>query len=215
MVYSGGMRRFWVVWGVLVMALTMGSARADEPRVSEAQHRFEAGMANFHLEAYDKAIEEWEAGYRIKPAPQFLYNIAQAYRLSKRPDKALSFYQKYLKLDPDATNRAEIERHIAALTKIVESQKQAAEQPSTQPMPLQKSESPPPSVNSAATATPTATATGADLTVTAPARHKPVYKKAWFWGVVAGGAVVVAGAVTLGVLLSRGSSEQTLPPGRF
>ena len=44
---------------------------------------------------------------------------------------------------------------------------------------------------------------------------KPVYKKGWFWGVVVGGAVVVAGAITLGVLLSRPASEQALPTARF
>ncbi|MGZ3438744.1 MAG: hypothetical protein ACXVDD_04490, partial [Polyangia bacterium] len=79
------MRRFSSVWVLLVIALTGAPARAEDERVPEAQRRFEAGMASYHLEEYDKAIEEWEAGYRIKPAPQFLYNIAQAYRLSKRP----------------------------------------------------------------------------------------------------------------------------------
>src|SRR6185503_6340136 len=96
----------WCSILVLMMLMGGGRALADE-RVPEAQRR---------LEAYDKAIDEWEAGYRLKPAPQFLYNIAQAYRLSKRPDKALSFYQKYLKLSPHAENRPEVERHITALT---------------------------------------------------------------------------------------------------
>jgi tetratricopeptide (TPR) repeat protein len=205
---------------LLVIALTCAPARAQDDRVPEAQRRFEAGMASFHLEEYDKAIEEWQAGYRVKPAPQFLYNIAQAYRLSKRPEKALSFYQKYLKLDPKAANRAEVERHIAALTTIVESQKQAAERPSTQPMPLtQKSESASPATTTTeAPSNGTSASSGStrgDLTASAPARDKPVYKKAWFWGVVAGGAVVVAGAVTLGVLLSRPAAEQTLPMARF
>jgi tetratricopeptide (TPR) repeat protein len=181
-------------------------------------------MASYHLEDYDKAIGEWEAGYRIKLAPQFLYNIAQAYRVSKRPEKALAFYQKYLKLEPRASNRTEVERHIAALTTIVESQKQAAERPSTQPMPLKGGEGAPPSGSTttapATTAAPlTATAsesTGrADLTASGPVRDRPVYKKAWFWAVIGTGAVVAAGAVTLGVLLGRGPAEQSLPTARF
>jgi tetratricopeptide (TPR) repeat protein len=183
--------------------------RAEEPGVAEAQRRFEAGMADYHLEDYDKAIDEWEAGYRIKQAPQFLYNIAQAYRMSKRPDKALSFYQKYLHFSPDAANRAEVERHIEALTKIVESQRQAAARPSTQPMPIGATPAATPAT------TTTTTTTSATLTASAPSRGKPVYKKAWFWGVVAGGAVLVAGAVTLGVVLGSGSGEQSLPVARF
>src|SRR4051812_16494594 len=205
------MSRLWGICAIVVIALGGGRARAEDERVPEAQRRYEAGMASYHLEEYDKAIEEWEAGYRLKPAPQFLYNIAQAYRLSKRPEKALSFYQKYLKLDPKATNRGEVERHIAALTKIVDSQKQAAERPSTQPMPLtSKTETQPTTSEPATTTQPTtsaATTTSeparADLTASAPERNKPVYKKGWFWGVVVGGVVVAAGAVTLGVLLSR------------
>ena len=193
---------------IAVIGLTSFPARGDDSAVAEAQRRYEAGMADYHLEDYDKAIEEWEAGYRIKQAPQFLYNIAQAYRMSKRPDKALSFYHKYLHFAPDAANRDEVERHIAALTKIVESQKQAAARPSTQPMPI--TATPP-----APSAAPAATTTSAELTAQAPPRRQPVYKKAWFWGVVAGGAVLAAGAVTLGVLLGRGDGEQALPVARF
>ena len=196
-----------MVCAILCIALAGGAVRAEDERVPEAQKRFEAGMASYHLEEYDKAIEEWQAGYRLKPAPQFLYNIAQAYRLSKRPEKALAFYQKYLKLAPKAANRVEVERHIEALNKVVEEQKEAAARPSQQPMPI-KSEP-------AVTTTTTETAPRADLTAQAPAREKPVYKKGWFWGVIVGGAVVAAGAVTLGVLLSRPASEQALPAARF
>jgi tetratricopeptide (TPR) repeat protein len=206
----------------LVTLLGGGRAIADDERVPEAQRRFEAGMANFHLEAYDKAIDEWEAGYRLKPAPQFLYNIAQAYRLSKRPEKALSFYQKYLKLSPHAENRPEVERHIAALTAIVESQKRAAERPSQQPMPLGHEGTGTATTSTTTTAEPaptttttTTSSTRGDLTATAPAHDKPIYKKGWFWGVVVGGVVVAAGAVTLGVLLSKPASEQALPAARF
>jgi len=193
-------------------------AHAEDERVPEAQRHFEAGMAHFHLEEYDPAIDEWEKGYRIKPAPQFLYNIAQAYRLSRRPEKALTFYQKYLRLDPKARNRAECERHIAALTPIVEQQRRASEQPSTQPLTsMDSSPQPPPTGSTSATPPPTQPApAGTDLTASARPADKPVYKKGWFWGVVAGGAVVVAGAVTLGVVLgSGGSHENSLPPARF
>jgi tetratricopeptide (TPR) repeat protein len=195
------MKRWGTIGVMLLMALSSGVARAEDERVAAAKRHFEAGMASFHLEEYDKAIEEWEAGYRVKPAPQFLYNLAQAYRLSKRPEKALAFYQKYLALDPDATNRAEVERHIAALTALIQSQKQAAQRPATTP--------------TAAVPTTTTGPASADLTATAPAREKPVYKKGWFWGVLVGGVVVAAGAVTLGVLLSQPASEQSLPVARF
>jgi tetratricopeptide (TPR) repeat protein len=209
-----------IALAALTLVLATTPARADDDRRTEAQRHFEGGMAHFHLEEYDKAIEAWEEGYRIKPAPQFLYNIAQAYRLSRRPEKALTFYQKYLRLEPKARNRAECERHIALLTPIVEQQRRASEQPSTQPMTLEPAPASPTAPSPATTppTTPPSTTVpaGADLSASAAPRDKPVYKKGWFWGVVAGGAVLVAGAVTLGVVLgTRGASENTLPAARF
>ncbi len=47
------------------------------------------------------------------------------------------------------------------------------------------------------------------LTVAPP---KPLYKKAWFWGVVAGGVVVVTTAIVLGVTLSQTVATVTVTP---
>jgi tetratricopeptide (TPR) repeat protein len=41
----------------------------------------------------------------------------------------------------------------------------------------------------------------------APQERKPIYKKAWFWGVIAGAVVVVGVGVGLGVGLSSGPSD--------
>ena len=124
----------------LVVALCLvvaGLARADaaDPTAAEAQRHWTAGMAHFQLEEWDDAIKEWEAGFRLKPVPQFLYNIAQAYRQSKRYDKALSFYRKYLRMQPDAPNRAEVEGHIQTLEKLIAAQQKATSSPPVQPLP--------------------------------------------------------------------------------
>lgn len=194
----------------LVAAITAlpTMARADD--AATARDAYGKGMAHYHLEEYDAAIEEWERGFRAKPAPEFLYNIAQAYRLSKRPDKALSFYQKYLRVSPEAKNREEVEHQMAALQEVLDKQRKSAESPPQGPLPATGVTTPP--ATTTTTTPPPATeqpATRVDL-VAQPA-DKPIYKKGWFWGVVVGGAVVVAGAITLGVVLgTRGSSVQTL-----
>src|SRR5581483_7918807 len=55
-----------------------------------------------------------------------------------------------------------------------------------------------------------------DNRLVAVAPQKPIYKKGWFWGAVAGGVVVVTVAVVLGVVLSSsGDSTKTLPAARF
>lgn len=94
------------------------SAFAEEPSAETktmARKAFERGMAQFQKDDYDKAIEQFEVGYRLIPNPIFLYNIAQAHRLSNRAEKALDYYKRYLKDSPEAKNRSEVEAHITNL----------------------------------------------------------------------------------------------------
>jgi tetratricopeptide (TPR) repeat protein len=192
---------------VVLTAAATSPARADDA-TTVARDAYDKGMAHYHLEEYDPAIEEWERGFRAKPAPEFLYNIAQAYRLSKRPDKALSFYQKYLRVSPEAKNRDEVERHIATLKEIVDKQKTSAESPPQTPMPT-----PTPAPTPTADTTTTTTTTRADLVAQPDAR--PVYKKAWFWGVMGGVAAVVVAGVVVGVVVGTRSNVQSLQDARF
>ena len=49
-----------------------------------------------------------------------LFNIGQAYRLWDRPEDAIRAYKNYLRRVPDAVNRADVEKKIADLEKLVE-----------------------------------------------------------------------------------------------
>src|SRR6185369_16797162 len=69
---------------------------------------------------YDQAIEEFAAAYRSKADPVFLYNIAQANRLAERPEQALEYYEKYLKVAENPPNKAEVDGRIADLRKLIE-----------------------------------------------------------------------------------------------
>src|SRR6266700_598089 len=96
-------------------------ARADDAQ--RAKELYEEGTRYFDLGQFDKAIDAWQAGYREKADPRFLYNSAQAYRLAGDTNKAIFFYKGYLRNAPKASNRAEVEQKVQAL------QKQAAEEP--------------------------------------------------------------------------------------
>jgi tetratricopeptide (TPR) repeat protein len=102
---------------LMLIFLTGGRGRAGEAedRTAAAKKLYELGMGRFQLDEFDAAIAYWEEGFRNRPAPEFLYNIAQAQRRARRPDKALAFYQKYLSMSPDAENRVEVERIMATL----------------------------------------------------------------------------------------------------
>ena len=111
-------------WAALALCscLLLGAsrgARAEDP--VHAKELFQQGTTFFDLGQFDKAIDAWQEGYKAKPDPGFLYNIAQAYRLKGDAPKAIFFYRGYLRNSPKAHNRAEVEQRIAAL------QKQASE----------------------------------------------------------------------------------------
>ena len=72
----------------VITAALPSVARADD--AATARDAYAKGMAHFHLEEYDAAIEEWERGFRVKPAPEFLYNIGQAYRKNGQAALAVS-----------------------------------------------------------------------------------------------------------------------------
>ncbi len=180
-----------------------------EPR-SQVRELYETGMAHYQLEEWDQAIASWEQGFRIRPTAEFLYNIAQAHRFAKRPEKALSFYKKYLRMDPKSAARANVERQIEQLEAVVASNAKAATVPPQGSIEPPRPEGPAPA--------PRVIETPAPIVHTEPVRERdrPLYKKGWFWGAVVGGAVVVADAITLGVVLgTRNNGPDPLPAVSF
>lgn len=216
----------------LVAALLAPAATAhageEEDRAEKARVHYETGMAHFNLEEWDAAIAEWEEGYRVKPVPEFLFNIAQAYRKSQRYERALTFYQSYVRLAPKAPNRAEVERQIEQLKPLAaEEKRNAASYPK---LPPPKPTEPPPATTAPAPTTPPpASATTSPPSAPAPVataesrpelvahapERKPVYKKAWFWAVTIGAVAVVGAGVALGVVYGTRDNTKVLPPAMF
>lgn len=118
-----------LAWGIATLA-PPGTARADEaPRAAQdepsaeakslAKKAYEKGMGHYQRDDYDRAIEQFDVGYRLVPQPVFLYNIAQAHRLAGRSERALEYYRRYLRESPDAKNRAEVEGRIDTLDRAL------------------------------------------------------------------------------------------------
>ncbi len=198
------------------------AARASDDDAQEAAKLYERGMAHYRLEEYPEAIAKWQSAFRIKPVAEFLYNIAQAYRMQHQAERALSFYNKYLFASPNARNRAEVQKHIVQLTQAIQQANRAETAPPTSPrtsQPVGGKDAPAEAAPSLDIPPPAAAAVEVPVaptidTVTAPppASDKPIYKKGWFWGVLVGSAVVVA-AVAVGVTLGTESSGRKTLPG--
>jgi tetratricopeptide (TPR) repeat protein len=197
--------------------------------VRQAKAQFELGQAHIKLGNYELAMMDFEAGYACIPLPLFLYDIAQMARLSGQRAKALEYYKRYLDAEPTARERPYVVKWIAAL-----SQHNHAKDPKAQPPDPAPAKTSAPTTSpmviaptlTAAPATPAATApapapatlTSTDLVrrsspASAPAPEHSSHRGAWIALGVVGGALVVAGAVTLGVLLGTRSSSSAVPSG--
>jgi tetratricopeptide (TPR) repeat protein len=173
----------------LPSSVALATPAEDSPR-AEARRHYESGLAHFNLREYPQAVEDFQAAYRLRPDPVFLYNLGQSYRLANDPDQALYFYRAYLRTSESAPNRREVEDRIAVLEKLMADKQKLATPPDQALSPDAKA----PAAEKPAASTPAAA-----VVVTAPPpepKRTPVYKRWWLWtavGVVAAGAAVGIG----------------------
>ncbi len=112
----------WLL-AVLLWGATTHVARAapTDAAAKQARAAYDEGQVAFNLGQWDKAIDAWQRGYKAKPDPVFLYNIAQAYRKAGNLEQSIFFYKSYLHNTSNAPNRDEVVGWIDQL------EKQAAE----------------------------------------------------------------------------------------
>ncbi|MGZ3438574.1 MAG: hypothetical protein ACXVDD_03625, partial [Polyangia bacterium] len=117
---------------------------------------------------------------------------------------AIDFYRSYLRTAPAAPNRAEVERIVAELESAL-----AQERAVTKSPPEGTLAAPPPTAN------PPEPSPAVSTTAPPAKRDKPLWKRGWVWGVVAGAAVVVAGvAIGVGVATSTSPKDPSPSLGR-
>jgi tetratricopeptide (TPR) repeat protein len=96
------------------------SAATPAPPPDRAREHYERGLSKYNLADFDGAILEFKQSYELSKAPRLLFNLAQAYRLKKDYETALFFYNTYLRTEPSAPNREDVESKIAELRKALE-----------------------------------------------------------------------------------------------
>jgi tetratricopeptide (TPR) repeat protein len=87
---------------LLVLLFLWTSAFADESRDGAARRHFLAGQEAYGGGRYADAVGEFTAGYALSPRPEFLYNIALAYRKIGRTRDAIDSLQRFLSEAPDS-----------------------------------------------------------------------------------------------------------------
>jgi tetratricopeptide (TPR) repeat protein len=130
------------------MAARAQGAPADDVAARAA---FGEGERNFQLRKFDAAIDAYERAFGLDPQPAFLFNIALSHRRQYEIDgqidhlaRARELYRNYLRLEPQAANRAGVEKLISDLSAKIDASRGHAESPPATAPPLSASQAPSP-----------------------------------------------------------------------
>lgn len=82
---------------------------------AEAKAHCNRGTSMYNLGRFSDALAEYEAAYLAVQDPPFLFNIAQCHRKMGKNKEALDSYRTYLRVVPEAPNRAEVQKRISEL----------------------------------------------------------------------------------------------------
>jgi tetratricopeptide (TPR) repeat protein len=101
-------------------------AAPAEDAKEQARVHFQKAKELHEKKQYSEAAAEYLEAYRYMPAPAFIYNAGQVYRLGGEREKAVEHYKKYLELEPKGEGADDARQFIAELSAEIESNKKAA-----------------------------------------------------------------------------------------
>jgi hypothetical protein len=106
-----------IVACALLLSATSPAMAQDQPASNrkKALELFDRGKIQYDLGRWEQAIDLWMQAYETFDAPEFLFNIAQAYRHKGDCEQGAFFYRRYLSTKPNAPNRSEVDKYIADL----------------------------------------------------------------------------------------------------
>jgi len=103
---------------VTLLAVTLAFAATAQAQDFEAAGKhFSAAQEAFGAKHYKSAATEFEAAYSITKDPVLLYNIGESWEKAGDGHKAVTSYKAYLKEQPNAQDRAEVQRRVETIEK--------------------------------------------------------------------------------------------------
>jgi tetratricopeptide (TPR) repeat protein len=114
--------------------------------IEEAKRLAKSAATHYALAQFDLAADEYSKSYEASPSPGLLFNLGQCQMMLKSYERAVFFFEGYLRDKPDAPNVAltqdliaEAKRELAAAAAreqaFREAQRRAAARPQVQPPP--------------------------------------------------------------------------------
>jgi iron complex outermembrane receptor protein len=138
-VHEGCSRSRWLATLAVLMVLAGAgpswAAESSKDPKQEAKAHFTAGQSHYNLNEFSDALREFKEGYRLYPDPVFLYNLGQCERQLNHPEEAIRFYRSFLREQPKAPNRQEVQGKIAELEAVLKNK--SADPVAPPPAPLE------------------------------------------------------------------------------
>jgi len=99
----------------IIVALSYATPAQADP--AAAKEHFDKASAAYREGRYAEAVDAFLKAYEHDPAPDLIYNVAQAYEKAGELPNALRSYRQYLRLAPQAEDRATVEVRMRNLEK--------------------------------------------------------------------------------------------------
>lgn len=183
------MARLIVSAALLTAALFFSSDRALADTDAEARMLYQAGVAAYDAGRYEETYERFKRAYELSDREALLYNIGSAAERARMDEEALDAYERFLEAEPDSRLRVRIEAVIERLRRGLAEVEAASTSES-----LSQKNAPP--LDEAA---PILTDASLTLEEDAPDTKRGLGP---YITIGAGGAVLITGAITLGMGLS-------------
>lgn len=204
-----------------VLMVGPGRATAAEPRGKRAQAKaeFEKAQLHYRLGRFEEALQSYSRAYELFRAPALLFNIGQCHKNLQHHERAIFFFEGYLREEANAEKRALAQELIAASRAQLERERSepprieptpSAVAPPVEPRPVVAPPPPPVAVTEAPAPPPAAPVlvTAPETPEDQPADERPLHRTWWFWAAVGGVAAVATGAA-----IYYGVPKNTLPAG--
>jgi tetratricopeptide (TPR) repeat protein len=180
----------------------------DARRRAEAKAEVERAEVQYKLGRFDEALEGYSRAYELVNAPGLLFDIGQCHRNLRSYERAIFFFQEYLREETRPERRALANQLIAESKSELERRRQQAPEPDEGRAPGTTAgtvpswrEPPMAEAPSSDPASSSSVATGGS-----PA-DVPVTQRWWFWTAVGVGVLAIA----VGAFAIVGSAD-TVPP---
>jgi tetratricopeptide (TPR) repeat protein len=204
----------------LLLALGAPAGAAGLTKREQAKAAVEKGETDYKLGRFEEALEEYSHAYELFPAPALLFNLGQCHKQLKNYDRAIFFFEGYLRDEPRPTNRR-LAQDLIAESRAELAKQQAASAASPESRSTVAPASTAEATTAAASATPALQApvtpkTEAVLISQPPSARQPDASPApaqptrwWLWAAIAA-SVLAAGAVAY---YETGAPRMAVPGG--